>query len=112
MSKSKPKFAKFNPAAVDMNNRKEVADLMRRAHKPLSVKQPAAPAPDWHREYVALKVAYDLLGEAFKVLKEERLLLASLAKCQEEPQFFNPLEAAAALKLRDEILGSVGQDAN
>jgi hypothetical protein len=38
----------------------------------------------------------------------ERLLLARLAKCQEEPQFYNPLEAAAAITLRDRVLAEAG----
>lgn len=31
-------------------------------------------------------------------------LLARLAKCQDEPQFFTPIEAAAAIELRDRVL--------
>lgn len=31
-------------------------------------------------------------------------LMAKLAKCQDEPQFFNPMEAMQAKNLRDEIL--------
>lgn len=35
----------------------------------------------------------------------ERRLLARLAKCQDEPQFVNPLEAYGALSVRDRVLG-------
>jgi len=49
-----------------------------------------------------------LLAAARKAgeLEEERLLLARLAKCQEEPQFFNPIHAAAAIELRDRVLAA------
>jgi hypothetical protein len=39
-------------------------------------------------------------------LKAERLLLARLAKCQESPQFYNPIEAMAAKALRDRVLAT------
>ena len=34
----------------------------------------------------------------------ERRLLARLAKCQDEPQFFNPMEAVHAINVRDRVL--------
>lgn len=38
-------------------------------------------------------------------LLAERALLAKLAKCQDSPQFCNPMEAIAAVELRDRVLG-------
>lgn len=39
-----------------------------------------------------------------KRMLSERALMAILAKCQDEPQFDNPLHAMAAQGLRDRIL--------
>ncbi len=36
----------------------------------------------------------------------ERNLMAKLAKCQDSPQFYNPLEAMVARDLRDKILAA------
>jgi hypothetical protein len=49
----------------------------------------------------------DIVSELNRLL-EERNVLAKLAA--DTPQFFNPLEAMAAKKLRDDILSNVRDD--
>lgn len=51
-----------------------------------------------------MKERAELAERERDALREQCLLLARLAKCQDGPQFFNPLEAMAAVKLRDDVL--------